>query len=78
MPKFVTIAYGDQEGYERTPENVRNRAHTHDALLVRQGTVMGIAGAPTQVRNPEAAGVRTKPFGRKFLVQSCIATRTAA
>lgn len=64
MPKFVTIGYGDQEGYERTPEEVRNRAHAHDALLVRQGAVMGIAGSPTQVRNPEAAGVETKagPF----------------
>lgn len=64
MPRFVTIGYGDQEGYERTPENVRDRAHANDALLVRQGAIMGIAGSPTQVRNPEAAGVKTKggPF----------------
>jgi hypothetical protein len=64
MPKFVTIGYGDQEGYWRTPEDVRNRAHAHDALLVRQGAVMGLAGSPMQVRNPEATGVKTKagPF----------------
>lgn len=64
MPKFVTIGYGDREGYERTSEDVRNRAHAHDALLVRQGAVMGIAGSATQVRNPEATGVKTKtgPF----------------
>jgi len=64
MPKFVTIGYGDRAGYEHTSEEVRNRAHAHDALLMQQGAVMGIAGLPTQVRNPEAAGVHTKagPF----------------
>lgn len=60
MPKFVTIGYGDGEGYDRTSEQVRKRAHAHDAWLVQQGAVVGIAGIPTQVRNPEAAGVHTK------------------
>ena len=58
MPRFVTIGYGDQQGYDRTPSNVRDAAHAHDAELQRLGAVMGIAGKPTQVRNPDAAGVQ--------------------
>ncbi len=57
MPKFVTIGYGDQTGYDRTPANIRDQAHAHDARLVADGTLMGIAGEPVQVRNPDAAGV---------------------
>ena len=54
MPKFITIGYGNRAGYDRTPRAARNAAHGHDAMLVRRGAVMGIAGAPVQVRNPEA------------------------
>ena len=57
MPKFVTIGYGERAGYDRTPAAVREAAHAADARLVAQGAVTGIAGAPVQVRNPEAAGV---------------------
>jgi hypothetical protein len=60
MPKFITIGYGDRDGYERTPESVRNAAHAHDALLQQQGVLMGVAGPAVQVRNPEAKGVCTK------------------
>jgi hypothetical protein len=59
MPKFITIGYGDQAGYDRTPQAVRNAAHKHDALLTSQGVLMGIAGSPVQVRNPDAAGLET-------------------
>ena len=59
MPHFVTIGYGDREGYERTPQAARDAAHAHDAELQRRGALMGIAGQPVQVRNPEAAGVQT-------------------
>lgn len=59
MPKFVTIGYGDQEGYDRTPTAIRNAAHAHDAKLQRNGVLMGIAGTPVQVRNPETARVET-------------------
>jgi hypothetical protein len=64
MPKFVTIGYGNQEGYDRTPRSVRDTAHAHDDKLVGMGAIMGIAGKPVQVRNPEASGVTTKdgPF----------------
>ncbi len=64
MPKFVTIGYGDRAGYERTPQPVRDAAHAHDAKLVSQGALIGIAGAPAQVRNHEAAGMETRdgPF----------------
>lgn len=59
MPLFVTIGYGDREGYERTGQAVRDAAHAHDARLAGSGAVIGVAGAPVQVRNPDAAGVRT-------------------
>ena len=58
MPKFVTIGYGDQAGYDRTPQAIRDAAHAHDASLQRAGVLMGIAGQPVQVRNTEGAGVR--------------------
>jgi hypothetical protein len=59
MPRFVTIGYGDSAGYERTDPAVRNEAHAHDARLRSGGALMGIAGAPVQVRNHDAAKVRT-------------------
>jgi hypothetical protein len=58
MPKFVTIGYGDREGYDRTDPKVRDAAHAHDANLRTAGAVLGIAGPPVQVRNPGAEGVR--------------------
>ena len=57
MPKFVTIGYGDQAGYDRTPRAVRDAAHEHDAKLRSEGALMGIAGRPVQVRNPDSAQV---------------------
>jgi len=64
MPKFVTIGYGDRAGYDRTSLEVRNAAHANDAELKRRGALIGIAGAPVQVRNPDARGVETEnaPF----------------
>ena len=59
MPKFVTIGYGDQEGYDRTAAAVRDAAHAHDAKLLEDGVLMGIAGIPLQVRNPNAAHLET-------------------
>ena len=57
MATFVTIGYGNQDGYDRTSDEVKLAAHAHDAELRQAGAVMGIAGDPVQVRNPEAAGV---------------------
>ena len=59
MPKFITIGYGDQAGYDRTPRAIRDAAHEQDAILRSEGTLMGIAGTPVQVRNPDAARVET-------------------
>lgn len=59
MPKFVTIGYGAQEGYDRTAPAIQDAAHAHDAKLQREGVLMGIAGAPVQVRNPDASRVET-------------------
>jgi hypothetical protein len=60
MPKFVTIGYGDEAGYNRTTPGVRDAAHAHDAELTRDGALMGIAGAPILVRNPDDPGVKTE------------------
>lgn len=60
MPKFVTVGYGDEAGYKRTPPEVREAAHAHDASLVKSGALVGRAGSPVQVRNPEAKGVQTE------------------
>lgn len=59
MPKFVTIGYGDQEGYDRTPAAIRSAAHAHDAKLRNNSVLTGITGKPVQVRNPEATGIDT-------------------
>lgn len=59
MPMFITIGYGDQQGYDRTDKAIRDAAHAHDAALQNAGVLMGVAGTPVQVRNPDAAGVET-------------------
>ncbi|WP_291386460.1 MULTISPECIES: YciI family protein [Achromobacter] len=59
MPMFITIGYGDQQGYDRTDKAIRDSAHAHDADLQNAGVLMGVAGTPVQVRNPNAAGVET-------------------
>jgi hypothetical protein len=56
---FITIGYGDRAGYERTDPAMREAAHAHDARLRADGALMGVAGDPVQVRNPDGAGVRT-------------------
>lgn len=64
MPKFLTIGYGDEAGYDRTPAAVRDAAHAEDARLEQRGALIGVAGEPVQVRNPEGARVETRrgPF----------------
>ena len=64
MAKFVTIGYGAREGYDRTAPATRDAAHAHDAKLRESGALMGIAGTPVQVRNPDALHIETKagPF----------------
>jgi hypothetical protein len=59
MPRFITIGYGDRAGYEQTDESVREAAHEQDAVLQASGVLMGVAGDPVQVRNHDAAGMRT-------------------
>jgi hypothetical protein len=60
MPRYVTIGYGDRAGYDRTAPQIRNAAHAHDEKLRAGGALIGVAGAPVQVRNPEAQGVTVK------------------
>jgi hypothetical protein len=60
VPRFITIGYGDQAGYEKTDESVREAAHERDAELVASGALMGMAGDPVQVRNHDDGGVSTR------------------
>ncbi|MEP6634246.1 MAG: hypothetical protein ABJA62_08565 [Luteimonas sp.] len=60
MPKFITIGYGDREGYDRTPKSVRDAAHAQDEKLKTSGALMGIAGNPIQIRNHEAKNLITE------------------
>jgi hypothetical protein len=80
VAKFVTIGYGDQDGYEATAPAVRADAHAHDARLSSAGADMGIAGQPVQVRNHDAAGVETEggPFMRAALPVAGFAVIEAA
>jgi len=57
MARFVTIGYGDRAGYDRTDPAIRDAAHQHDDRLLAEGALMGVAGQPVQVRNPDGAGV---------------------
>ena len=59
MAKFITIGYGDEDGYRRTAPATRTQAHEHDARLKAGGALIGIAGTPIQVRNHDNAGVQT-------------------
>ena len=61
MATFITIGYGDRDGYERTDPAVRDAAHAHDERVRATGALMGIASEPVQVRNHDGAGVRTTP-----------------
>lgn len=69
MAKFITIGYGDEDGYNRTSLEVRDAAHRHDADLRASGAIIGIAGNPVQVRNPGDEGLYTNsgPFMRSDL-----------
>ncbi|MFC7623201.1 YciI family protein [Microlunatus sp. GCM10028923] len=59
--QFLTIAYGDPAAYDRTAPEIRNAAHDHDAWMAANGKIVagGMAGAPVQVRNHNAAGIET-------------------
>jgi hypothetical protein len=59
VPTFLTIGYGDAEGYETTDPTRRVEAHAHDAWLASQGAVIAALGMSTRVRNPDGAAVRT-------------------
>lgn len=59
MAKFITIGYGDEAGYQRTRPELRDAAHAQDARLKAAGAVIGRAGGPVQVRNPDDQGVQT-------------------
>jgi hypothetical protein len=60
MATFVTVGYGDASGYERAGPELRTAAHASDALLVERGAIVGMAGAPVQVRNHGGNGARTE------------------
>ena len=80
MPKFITIGYGDRAGYDRISPEVLEQAHAADAEMEAKGALIGVAGVPVQVRNPEARGVSTSdgPFMRTDLPLAGFAILEAA
>ena len=60
MPKFLTIGYGEEAGYEATDPTVLAAAHSNDEKLASEGAIIGIAGKPIQVRNHDDKGISTK------------------
>ena len=48
----------DREGCDRTPEIARTEAHAQDGRPAQAGAVIGMAGRPAQVRNPDGTGFR--------------------
>ncbi|HWF29539.1 MAG TPA: transcription initiation protein [Mycobacterium sp.] len=61
MATFITIGYGDADGYNRVSDECKKAAHDRDDALRAAGARIGIAGDPVQVRNPDSAGVRIEP-----------------
>lgn len=59
LPKFITIGYGDEKGYQQTDPAVRNAAHAQDAKIKAAGALIGVAGEAVQVRNHNDRGVQT-------------------
>jgi hypothetical protein len=53
----LTIGYGDEAGYNRTPQELRDAAHEHDASLVAAGAIVGSMSNPVQVRNHQGREV---------------------
>lgn len=64
MATFITIGYGDEAGYRRASDDCKRAAHTRDDELRAAGALVGIAGEPVAVRNPDGAGLRVEagPF----------------
>ncbi|MEB3983067.1 YciI family protein [Mycobacterium sp. 663a-19] len=60
MATFITIGYGDAAGYDRVSDDCKKAAHARDDELRAGGVLVGIAGRPVRVRNPEGSGLRTE------------------
>jgi hypothetical protein len=67
--RFLTVGYGDQAGYDRTPPDLRDAAHDHDARQAAAGAITGVLLEPIQVRNHQARGLTTQagPFSTSDL-----------
>ena len=71
MPKFVTIGYGDQAGYDRTTRAVRAAAHEHDERLLAGRSVRWAL-------RPARAGAQSRRGGRGHHRRSVPALRPSA
>jgi hypothetical protein len=61
MATFITIGYGDAAGYDRVSDECKQAVHARDDALRAAGALIGMAGSPVQVRNPEGDGTRIEP-----------------
>lgn len=80
MPKFITVGYGDESGYQSTAPSLRDAAHAQDARIKAGGALIGMAGGPVQVRNHDDTGVQTTagPFMQSGLPLAGFAVIEAA
>ena len=74
MPRFLTIGYGDQAGYDQTPVALRDAAHEHDARLVAEGADVGTLRDPVRVTNTSTG----KPAWRYLRVWEWVNPKQAA
>jgi hypothetical protein len=61
MPTYLTIGYGDRQGYDATPRELRDTAHAHDAALAAAGAVIGTLATPVRVTNTQGRGTSVEP-----------------
>jgi hypothetical protein len=65
MPKFITIGYGDRDGYDRTDATVRDAAHAHDARLRKAGILWVLLAPLCRCEIP------TRRISKQRLALSC-------
>lgn len=79
MPRFITIGYGDRADYDRTPVGQGTPLMLRCETAVRRRGDRD-AGAPVQIRNPEARGMESRdgPFMSSTLPIAGVAIIEAA
>jgi len=69
MPKFITIGYGDEAGYERTRSPSVKQRIGRTRNCASPGAIVRIAGSPVQVRTQPVKACR--PAAVRLCVRTC-------